>query len=137
MEKSKRYWFVVGCYLSLDDAPSVERVVRAMEQFTRGGTLMLVEYLNVDIVKKIGEPEGQGYFVGTSGCRYGVYVLPLPPVPRPISKGQSDMLHAPAGWGGAVLGRFHYWDIPPSVLERIRPGPQTQHKPLHSPGLPP
>ena len=44
----------MGCHLALDDASSTERLVRAMEQRPRRAALMVVGYLNFNIV----DPEG-------------------------------------------------------------------------------
>ena len=44
----------MGCYLVPDDASSIERLVRAMEQRPHGAALMVVGYLNFNIV----DPEG-------------------------------------------------------------------------------
>lgn len=46
-----RNWFVVGCYLDPDDFSSIERVVGAMEQRPRREAIMVVVYLNTNIVE--------------------------------------------------------------------------------------
>ena len=44
----------MGCYLAPDDTSSIERLVRAMEQCPRREALMVVGYMNFNIV----DPEG-------------------------------------------------------------------------------
>ena len=44
----------MGCYLAPDDASYIERLVRAMEQCPRRAALMVVGYMNFNIM----DPEG-------------------------------------------------------------------------------
>ena len=50
--------------------------------------------------------------------------------------GRSDIEHASTGEGGAVMDGLHFRNRTLSVMERICPGPQEQHKLLYGPGVP-
>ena len=49
-----RRWFVVGYYLTPDNATSIKRVVGTMAKRPRKADLLVVGYLN----KKLADPEG-------------------------------------------------------------------------------
>ena len=52
-----------------------------------------------------------------------------------MGAGRSDIENALEVEVGAVLGGFHSQDRTLYVMERLCPGPQGQHKPLHVPGV--
>ena len=54
MEMGYRRWFIVGCYLAPDDASSMKRDVRTMEQRPHEAALMVVGDLNGNILKPGG-----------------------------------------------------------------------------------
>ena len=47
-------WFVVGCYLAPDDVTSIEIVTRSTAQIPREAALLLVGYLNTNLVEMEG-----------------------------------------------------------------------------------
>ena len=110
-----RFWFVAGCYLSLDDASSTDRVVRDCE-----AELMVVGDLNEKIAEKEGKRRDEAII--SSLLDAGVNFRQFPPAPHLMSAGRPDMEHAQRGEGGAVPDGLHYWDRHPSVPERLHTG---------------
>ena len=54
LETGERRWYIVGCYLAPDDTLTIEIVVAALKERTRGAELLVVGYFNV----KLLDPEG-------------------------------------------------------------------------------
>ena len=44
-----RRWYIIGCYLALDDAETIERAVAALGEKPRGTALIVVGDLNTDL----------------------------------------------------------------------------------------
>ena len=50
-----RQWYIVGCYLALDDTSTIERVVEALRESPKGAELMVVGDLNINLAAPEGD----------------------------------------------------------------------------------
>ena len=58
-----RRWFISGCYITPDDITTIESIVVAISQCTRGALLLAAGYFNDDLAELEGSQGGEDIVV--------------------------------------------------------------------------
>ena len=61
MATGERWWYIVGCYLALDNTLTIESVVAALKERPRGAELLVAGDLNVNLSDPEGDRRGEGF----------------------------------------------------------------------------
>ena len=63
------WWYIVGCYLALDDTSTIERIFAAISQNPCRTELLVAGYLNVDLVGPEGNSQDKGIAAALAAVR--------------------------------------------------------------------
>ena len=107
MATGEQRWYIIGCYLALEDTSTIEIVITVLKKRPRGLELLVVGDLNAKPGRDRERSEGGGYSGGTDGGRFRRHFGPLPPMMAPMVPGRENVEHGLVGEVGTVLDRLH------------------------------